>query len=97
MNCERLQLSTFGHNQSVIRERGFLSEDVEHERNTFEAKHIISVGRNFNLKLRRFLLPIDNGSFLICGVFIELNTEFKTELLELFGSVSVRISGLFFN
>jgi hypothetical protein len=78
MDRKSLQLPTLGHNQSVIRQGLFFSENVEHKSYAFKAKHIISVRRNLNLELRRFLFSINYGPFLIRGILVELDAKFET-------------------
>ena len=73
-----LHLPSFWLDQSVIREWGLSSEDVEHKSYALEAEHVISVRRYFDFELRGFLFPIDNGSLLVCGIFVELYPKFET-------------------
>jgi len=60
---DRLQFSALWCNQSIVGQRCLLSENIEHQSNALEAKHVISIGRNLNLELRGFLLAIDDRSF----------------------------------
>lgn len=89
LNRDRLQLSAWRCNQFIVWIWCLATEDVEHESYALEAEHVISVGGDLNLELRGFLFAIDDGTFAVRGVFVELNTEFETELLEFFGGIPI--------
>jgi hypothetical protein len=67
---------------SEVGRRGAPHEDVEVEGNALEAEHVISVGGDLNLELRRLLYAIDDGAFLVFSVFVELDAEFEAEVFE---------------
>ncbi|KAI6751196.1 hypothetical protein HG530_014110 [Fusarium avenaceum] len=75
--------------KSVVGRLLFTTEDIEVVDDTFEAEHVISVGRDLNLELRRLLLAIDNRTLIVLGILVKLNTEFEAEVLKLLGRESV--------
>lgn len=89
-----LEDAVLGLYDSEVGRRGAAHEDVEVEGNALEAEHVISVGGDLNLELRRLLDTVDDGTLLVLGVFVKLDAEFEAEILELWLGESVEVRRL---
>jgi hypothetical protein len=78
-----LLVSIFGFDDSEVGWLCAAKEDVEVQGNAFEAEQVVAVGADLDLKLWGFLLAIDNRTLLLLGVFVELDTIVKAEVLKL--------------
>lgn len=83
MYGDGLELAAGRGNESKVGGGPLAVEDVEHQGDTLEAEHVVSVGGDLNLELRRLLDAIDDGSLIIFGILVQLNTKLEAEVLEL--------------
>ena len=72
-----------GFDDSKVGRLRAAKEDVEVQRNAFEAQQVVAVGADLDLKLRGLLLAVDNRTLLLLGVFVKLDTIVEAEVLKL--------------
>lgn len=65
LDCHGLQLTIRRSSKTVCWRRNVLEEDVQVHGNALEAEHVIAVGGDLDLELRRFLHSIDDRALRV--------------------------------